>query len=125
MFSFLLLKKLITQLQIIVEKLLVLFGKSGLGKSSLLNSGVVPVLRERNNFITIPIRLGLATSENAEPSVIFLNKIAALVNYSNFMWEKCVPEQKENWTSGISDESFWLACKSIQMQNVGKCLVFI
>ncbi len=46
-----------------LEKLVVLFGKSGYGKSSLLNAGIMPLLtdsskQERMRFMPIEVRLG-------------------------------------------------------------------
>ncbi|MBX2989730.1 MAG: TonB family protein [Bacteroidetes bacterium] len=41
---------------VLAERLVVLFSKSGAGKSSLLNAGVSPSLRERG-YVPIPIRL--------------------------------------------------------------------
>ena len=45
------------------ETLTVLFGRSGLGKSSLLRAGVMPRLREQGFF---PVTLRLDFSERAE-----------------------------------------------------------
>lgn len=48
---------------ILLEKLVILFGKSGYGKSSLLNAGIIPRLEEASEtdaeyFLPIPIRFG-------------------------------------------------------------------
>lgn len=40
-----------------LKKIVVLFGKSGIGKSSLLNAGVIPQLREKENYQVGAIRL--------------------------------------------------------------------
>ncbi len=42
--------------QVMVEKMVVLFAKSGMGKSSLLNAGLVPLL-EKSNLLPLRIRL--------------------------------------------------------------------
>ncbi|MBN3522061.1 hypothetical protein JYB62_18800 [Algoriphagus lutimaris] len=47
--------KKLTEL-IVLEKMVVLFSKSGFGKSSLLNAGVIPRLKEVENFQTLNIR---------------------------------------------------------------------
>jgi formylglycine-generating enzyme required for sulfatase activity len=55
---------------IALEKLVVLFGKSGYGKSSLLNAGIIPMLtdeKRRVQFTPIEIRLGTYIPETARP----------------------------------------------------------
>lgn len=49
---------------ILVEKLMVLFGKSGYGKSSLLNAGVLPQLEK--GMIPIFVRLGVYSNEKTQ-----------------------------------------------------------
>ncbi|MCF8366053.1 MAG: SUMF1/EgtB/PvdO family nonheme iron enzyme [Bacteroidales bacterium] len=110
---------------VIVEKLIVLFGKSGLGKSSLLNAGVVPKLKKGDDFYTMPIRVGLVDGENKTPSAVFLNKIKNQIEYNNFLWEKIVPQFKNQWANDDLHISFWLACKSLQIQHPNRTLVFI
>lgn len=57
---------------ILQERLCVLFGKSGHGKSSLLNAGIVPALAERSEkgkrrFVAVPVRFNTWTGwENAQ-----------------------------------------------------------
>lgn len=43
---------------ILLEKLVVLFGKSGYGKSSLLNAAVIPVLETKRNCKALQVRFG-------------------------------------------------------------------
>ena len=51
--------------QICLEKLVLLFGKSGLGKSSLLNAGVSPML-ESNGYLPIRVRFSSGTQASEE-----------------------------------------------------------
>jgi flagellar basal body-associated protein FliL len=111
--------------QIMVEKLIVLFGKSGLGKSSLLNAGVVPLLKEENNFLTISMILGFARAENISPAEFFINKLSKLIDYNNLLWQKIAFEFKETWLNASIDECFWFACKSLQLQNPEQPIIFI
>lgn len=50
------------------ENCVVLFGKSGLGKSSLLNAGLSPLLEARG-FLPIPVRLQPSGAQNAQTPV--------------------------------------------------------
>ena len=59
---------------ILLEQIVVLFGKSGYGKSSLLNAGVIPYfndLREDkpSEFISIPIRFGNYIENGNQPTL--------------------------------------------------------
>lgn len=55
-----------------VERMVVLYGKSGLGKSSLLNAGVLPLLQD---YCIIPIRLHAKAENIATPLATTLAKI--------------------------------------------------
>lgn len=59
------------------ENCVVLFGKSGLGKSSLLNAGLSPMLEARG-FLPIPVRLQPSGEQDAQtPASIFRLNIKA------------------------------------------------
>jgi hypothetical protein len=55
---------------IMVERLCVLFGKSGHGKSSLLNAGIIPALAEKSTktkrlYIPVPVRFNIWTEQES------------------------------------------------------------
>ncbi|MEL7533907.1 MAG: hypothetical protein AAFN10_21530, partial [Bacteroidota bacterium] len=59
-----------------VNDLVVLHGKSGMGKSSLLNAGLIPLIEERNQFYTLFIRFGSYNPQRPENlTSIFLDKL--------------------------------------------------
>jgi hypothetical protein len=77
-----------------VEKTVVLFSKSGLGKTSLLNAGVIPLLAE-NRIWPVPIRFG---TEEIEPEWHF--KFQFDEAYRKFI-------KKEERAALAENESFW------------------
>ena len=48
------------------ERITVLYAKSGLGKSSLLNAGVLPRLEKEYGYLSIPVRFQAHTKEKKE-----------------------------------------------------------
>ena len=119
---------------ILLEKLLVFFGKSGYGKSSLLKAGIVPLFRdaaaEKNSaYLPVEIRFGTyMEGKSAGPlSVVVqnLNKAAVLNPASGFLdpffeektslWYECkrrqiahtppqAPEVQSPVAAGLEDE---------------------
>jgi len=85
-----------------LEKLVLLYSKSGLGKSSLLNAGVLPLFDELENNRSIKIRLSAKTENSLPPSQTCLLKLP--------LFEQNKILQKLN----IQDESLWLRMKSLQ-----------
>ncbi len=73
--------------QICLEKKVVLFGKSGLGKSSLLNAGVSPFL-ESNGYLPIRVRFTSATQTSAEEGSENLLIRDFILAFSGFHYKK-------------------------------------
>lgn len=94
---------------IVLEKMVVLFSKSGYGKSSLLNAGVIPRLKEVENLETLTIRLNDPERYPVELLCFHLeNKIAQ----STFL------ESKFNVSVELPDDisaKLWYYAKSIQL----------
>ena len=57
-----------------LENIVVLYGKSGLGKTSLLNAGVIPYLQENGDYETIQIRFGAHIPENSVTPIEVFNR---------------------------------------------------
>ncbi len=101
---------------ILLEKLMVLFGKSGYGKSSLLNAGLIPDLEAENqrrtlNYVPISVRFtswGGASDDS-------------LVNKFLLQLRKAVPEIEPDArflqnTEGV-EQTLWVECKMRQRQS--------
>ena len=102
-----LLRKLVS-----VERMVVLYGKSGLGKSSLLNAGVLPLLTE---YEIIPIRLQAKAEGIAAPLVTALAKI----EQQNTQNQDFIT-QKFGQTAPI-----WAKLKSLQNAKKTKCICLV
>lgn len=89
-----------------VEPLVVLYGKSGLGKSSLLNAGVVPALQETGECEVFSLRFGsyIEGSENPMPLDRVLKVIRQDRHTSSFMRKV----SRDN-------HSLWHSLKNIQI----------
>jgi len=58
-----------------VEKEVLLYGKSGLGKSSLINAGVIPKIESEGKYIPISIRFGGYAEDKTDGPLKILNAI--------------------------------------------------
>ncbi|HEV7684174.1 MAG TPA: hypothetical protein VGO68_18810 [Pyrinomonadaceae bacterium] len=71
---------------ITVEKMTVLYGKSGLGKTSLLTAGVLPVLEHEYQYCIIPMRFGSFTHDNRKhPLDIVEDQLTARIQQKTFL----------------------------------------
>ncbi|MCB0706279.1 MAG: hypothetical protein KDC34_13265 [Saprospiraceae bacterium] len=92
---------------VLLEKLIVLFSKSGLGKSSLLNAGLVPLIQEKEQYVPILIRFGALEKGNSNSP---LEDTRAILKSENPLLNRIRPE---------ADDSLWYALKSKQLNGEG------
>lgn len=93
-----------------LESLVVLYGKSGLGKSSLLNAGVVPKVLEEGRFDAIRVRFGAwRQGRNDNPTDITRESIS--INTPPGDWLAKMVE---------TDHSIWRKVKEHQVAQQGK-----
>ena len=86
-----------------LEQLIVLHGKSGLGKSSLINAGIIPLLKEHEEIDFEEVRFGaFQGGEGEEPLTVLKNQLS--------------PNIHPLISSHLPDaDSLWLRCKSHQL----------
>ena len=87
---------------ILSERIIVLFAKSGLGKTSLLNAGIFEPLRERKYF-PIPIRLNDISEDNEILDNVYqeIEKNVELYNIEHSV------RDKSNFRQYIKTSEFW------------------
>lgn len=108
---------------IVLENLVVLFGKSGYGKSSLLNAGVIPELRKRKKHQVHNIRLITPKEENApklSPMDLVLHQLINHPSDSGFLTDKFnIPaELPDDPTANI-----WYQAKNIQGTQIDSAAI--
>ncbi|MBK7940066.1 MAG: hypothetical protein IPJ82_24635 [Lewinellaceae bacterium] len=91
-----------------VEKSVVLFSKSGLGKTSLLNAGVTPLLLA-SDIYPVPIRFG---NESLLPEQHFSLQLDAV-------WRRFKGEDPAKAQDSSSHESMWEQCKRCVFERSG------
>jgi len=95
---------------IFVEQTVVLYGKSGMGKTSLLNAGILPKLKKNTDLQEINIRFGNYSPEApTSPTQIFIDKIKA---HFEALPPTCFLDSLI-----ANDPSFWYLFKKQQIQN--------
>ena len=82
-----------------------LYSKSGLGKSSLINAGVIPKITDQNEYVPITIRFG-AYEEGSELSLVDITQ-EALHSFT--------ADLKSNKSINVKEKALWLDAKSIQL----------
>ncbi len=92
-----------------LEKLVLLYGKSGLGKSSLINAGIIPKLQNEGHFVPVIIRFGSHIDDSQTPVNIISQRIAKDRKF-NTLLDKIIP----------NENSLWYYFKSIQIEELSK-----
>ncbi|MFK7948612.1 MAG: hypothetical protein AB8G11_13560, partial [Saprospiraceae bacterium] len=85
-----------------LEQLVVLYGKSGLGKSSLIQAGIIPTIEAKKNYEPIYIRLTAFRESEAEddtinPTQITKDNIQGKVDKPTFL-EQLRPDENSLWS---------------------------
>jgi hypothetical protein len=104
---------------IMLENMVILHGRSGLGKSSLLNAGVIPKIPKEHCNEIIQMRFGYHNPEN---SISPLENLFKLLSNpaDNFIFQKLIKLNE------ITDNKLWYLFKSKQIsQNENKFFVVI
>lgn len=90
-----------------VERFVVLFAKSGTGKTSLLNAGVLPLLEEKEDYQPIHVRF---QNTKKTPEQLLLGKVEEKMQ--NLGIDKMVNSRLETWCEGrkVSTWEYLKAC---------------
>ena len=104
---------------LMLEKLVVLFGKSGYGKSSLINAGIIPILQdkskqERFQYAPIHVRIGKVSGQPESP----VQKVTLKLNEQFNDVPKWSFLDKCGHTS-----SFWYQFKKKQSPDANKFII--
>jgi hypothetical protein len=96
------------------EPLVVLHGKSGLGKSSLINAGIIPQFEKNDAYFPIIIRFGAWSKNNAHTPIDSTKKVL-----------KISGEEEDTFLSELlpEDDSLWLYAKNRQIIHSKKPLL--
>jgi len=90
-----------------MENPVVLYGKSGLGKTSLLNAAVVPILRSEANYQPLTIRLGNCDNvSRVNPVDVSISMILSGISVDHYLDD--IP---------VAEPSIWQALKKLQVCN--------
>ena len=95
------------------EPLVVLYGKSGLGKSSLLNAGIIPECHKIGELTPITIRFGAWTEDVVETPLEITKKIISDGFATATFLDRLLPD----------DTSLWYHAKTRQLNGGGQPLL--
>jgi len=104
-------EKMLTLIQ--VEKKVLLYSKSGLGKTSLLEAGIIPKLPAK--FSPISIRFYASSSESVSPVQRVINALEKAIGSFDKLPETIL-DRLDN--DGKSDHSLWYYFKKLQLAGL-------
>ena len=96
------------------EQLVVLFGKSGYGKTSLLNAGVIPELREKKKHKVIKLRIQRPDGPEDYPFRAVLKQLEEQSGGTSFLTEKL---DIDTALPGDETAKMWFFLKNIQLST--------
>ncbi|HFA47533.1 MAG TPA: hypothetical protein ENJ95_00790, partial [Bacteroidetes bacterium] len=95
------------------EPLVVLYGKSGLGKSSLINAGIIPECRKTGEFAPITVRFGAWTEGTSDTPLGIAKKTISEGHAAPTFLDRLLP----------GDASLWYCAKTRQLNKGGRPLL--
>ncbi|MDX2303798.1 MAG: hypothetical protein NW226_13415 [Microscillaceae bacterium] len=99
---------------VIRENITLLYAKSGLGKSSLINAGLVPVLQQKTQILPLFMRLGAYTADVSSSPV-------------QTIIQKLPPAKSPAWLDKITPDksTLWYHLKSLSLTMPGTSFLLI
>ena len=79
------------------ESLVVLYAKSGLGKSSLINAGIIPLARKEKVFRPVPIRFLAFTGKEKTPVETTRERVKMGANAKPSFLSQLIEEDNSLW----------------------------
>ncbi len=95
------------------QPLAVLYGKSGLGKSSLINAGLIPKLKASGEYIPRVIRFGAWVSTSKTTPLEFVKEQLKEPDHHKTFLSQLIPD----------DDSVWMYAKAQQLRGGGRPLL--
>lgn len=92
------------------EPLVVLYGKSGLGKSSLLNAGIIPRCQQEGEYSPLIIRFGAWTEQANETPLSISKKVITKGFEAPTLLDRLLPD----------DTSLWSCAKNRQLNAINR-----
>ncbi len=102
---------------VVIEKLVVLFGKSGYGKTSLLQAGVIPRLEEKESHQVLELFLSEPEEPEISPLEQFLAQLSNATAKDTFVSDKLDIEAELPFDEAAK---LWYYAKNIQLSNEDK-----